>query len=189
MTNLTILIPTIQGREAQFDALVDSLNAQGFTNIVHLKDNKEISIGAKRQLLLDKCETDYFVMIDDDDSVAPNYIARISQALLCTPDCVTYLESVNGNQVACHSNVWNAWGNNKEGFTYVRTPFYKDVLRTDIAKKIGFKDMRYGEDHNFSIRLKQSGLIKTEIFINELMYFYSAPPSLTTLQHKARYGG
>lgn len=184
---LTILIPTITGRETQFEWLVNSIKQQGFDNIISIKDNKEISIGAKRQKLIELCETPYCWMIDDDDFILATAIEKIHKALKCEPDCVTFLESVNGNQIACHSNIWNQWSSNKETYQYVRTPFYKDVLRTDIVKKIGFKDMRFGEDHDFSIRLKQSGLIKTEVFINECMYFYKGE-RLTPQQHKERYG-
>lgn len=185
---LTILVPTVYGREAEFNRLLDNLSAQ-WDNRCELKymiDNKEMSIGRKRHLLLQACETAYFVMIDDDDLVSDDYIASVLQALAQRPDCVCYLESVNGD-IACHSNRFAAWANNRQGYKYVRTPYYKDVLKTAHARQVGFKDMRYGEDHDFSLRLKASGLIKTEVFIDRVMYYYAAP-KLTAKEHKERYG-
>lgn len=192
MIQLAILIPTIVGREKQLSKLIDSLNAQigSYADIaVQIAcDNKELSIGSKRQQLIDNCEAKYCVQIDDDDAVTYNYISTILNAIKSNPDCITYLESVDGNKIACHSNVFDKWANNLCGYQFVRTPFYKDVIRTEVVKAIGFNDLRYGEDHDFSIRLKQSGLIKTEVHINEVMYHYNSPGNMTPKQHKERYG-
>ena len=155
-----------------------------------MKDNKEMSIGEKRHHLLAQCDADYMVMVDDDDMVREDYVQRVLSALESNPDCVGYLEAVNigGMQgIACHSNRYARWGANKDGYDFVRTIFYKDVIRTDIAKHVGFRDMRYGEDYDFSIRLKDSGLLLREVFINEVMYFYQAPV-LNPKQHNERYG-
>lgn len=187
---LSFLIPTIDGRERQYDNLVASIYKQDSkATIVYCKDNKGISIGAKRQILLDNCKTEYFVMVDDDDAIAPDYISKVRAALLSKPDCIGYLEQViidGVKKVACHSNRFSDWGVGK-GYDFYRTIFYKDVIKTEIAKKIGFADMRYGEDYEFSKRLKKSGLLKTEVFINEVMYYYSFK-STNPQQHAERYG-
>lgn len=190
---LTILIPTITGREAQFEELTAHLYNQITTgvDIKYYRDNKELSIGMKRQVLLNNCEAEYFVMIDDDDTTSETFIEDILQALETKPDCVTYQEQINligGTQTANHSNKYEVWGNNHDGYSYTRTPFYKDVIRTNIAKQIGFKDVRYGEDHDFATRLKASGLIKTEVHIDKPMYIYNAPKGLSAREHKLRYG-
>lgn len=149
-----------------------------------------MSIGVKRQHLLDSAKGEYCVMVDDDDMIHHEYINRVLQALQSKPDCVGYLERVlldGKKQIACHSDRWKEWKTKHEGYDYVRTIFYKDVIRTSIAKQIGFKDLRYGEDHDFSVRLKQSGLLKTEVFINEIMYYYTYN-SISPKEHAERYG-
>ena len=194
MKLLSIQIPTILGREAQYEKLFTYLNKQielhPEIEIISLKDNKELTIGKKRQLLLESTEAEYFVQIDDDDSVPEYYIHEVLKALESRPDCVGYLESVimNGQQkIACHSNIFNDWNQNEKGYDYVRTIFCKDIIKTDLAKKIGFSDIRFGEDHDFAKRLKNSKLLIDEYFINKIMYYYSHN-SLTTEQHKQRYG-
>lgn len=191
MGTFSILIPTIVGREQQFQQLTASLRQQDPTvSIMALKDNKELSIGEKRNKLLAACETEYFVMIDDDDSVPAYYLEKVYTALQSKPDCIGYLESVHFNgkeRIACHSNRFADWGENKEGYAFVRTIFYKDAMRTDIARQIGFADLRYGEDHDFARRLKASGLLKTEVFINEIMYHYHGVQQ-SRAQHMKRYG-
>lgn len=189
---LSICIPTIDGREVEYNKLLDNLSAQktDSVEIVTLKDNRQISIGNKRQSLYNMCAGEYAVQIDDDDSVPTDYVSTVLKLLEVSPDCIGYLERVDNKgvyQLACHSNRYLDWGNNKDGYAYTRTIFYKDVIRTDIAKTIGVKDMRYGEDHDFARRLKASGLLKTEVFIEKIMYFYAAP-TLTAATTKERYG-
>lgn len=182
---ISVLIPTITGREELFTTIVNSF--PDYVNVVYCKDNKEMSIGAKRQLLLNNCDTPYFVMLDDDDRLADDYFSIIMPNLKYNPDCVCYLEHISTGKVAIHSNRFSDWGEGN-GYDYYRTPFYKDVLRTDIAKQIGFSDLRFGEDYDFSMRLKQSGLIKNEIFVDKPMYFYNMPVGLTKAQSDKRYG-
>ena len=190
---LAILIPTVAGREMEFESLLALLAPQvehADVQIQYLKDNKEMSIGAKRQALLDACEAEYMVMIDDDDHVPHDYVAKVMEALESPPDCIGYLEQcdIGGRlSIACHSNRYERWQDNYDGYHHVRTIFYKDVIKTSIAKQVGFRDLRYGEDHDFSIRLKQSGLLKNEVFIKEIMYYYSAP-IMTEDQYNLRYG-
>jgi glycosyltransferase involved in cell wall biosynthesis len=189
---LSICIPTIVGREKQYNQLY-SFIAEQCTNdveIVTLKDNRELSIGKKRQSMYEMCTGQYAVQIDDDDTIPADYISTVLKLLAVNPDCVGYLERVEDRGVhllACHSNRYTDWGNNKDGYSYVRTIFYKDVIKTEIAKAVVVKDMRYGEDHDFARRLKASGLLKTEVFIEKIMYFYAAPV-LTAATTKERYG-
>lgn len=190
---LTICIPTIVGRERQFNALIESIQAQAGdypVDILSYCDNKEISIGAKRDILYKEAQGEYVVQFDDDDSCTPDFIPVVFKYLQDRPDCVTYLERVIENgieRISCHSNRFKEWGSHVEGYHYVRTPYFKDVIKTEVCKAVGVADMRYGEDHEFSIRLKASGLIKTEAHIDRVMYVYTANP-LTVKQHAERYG-
>jgi hypothetical protein len=194
---LSICIPTIQGREGQFNALLADLEIQRIAHkryneieIIFERDNKEMPIGAKRNLLYTRARGRYAVQIDDDDSVAPDYIAKVVEALQSNPDCVTYLEHCTMDGVvktARHSNEYKDWADNRYGFDYVRTPFYKDVIRTDMCRRIKFQDIRFAEDHQWARKLKSKRLIRTEVFINEHMYFYTGN-SMTKAEAKERYG-
>lgn len=183
---LSICIPTINGRESQLDSLVtdclyEQLRERPEALILIEKDNKEMSIGAKRQILLERVTMPYFCMIDDDDTVAPDFVKEVLQAIEREqPDCIGYLESIiqpgHIDKLAIHSNRYEEWANNRDGYDYVRTIFCKDVIKTEIALQIGFnKDLRYGEDHDFARRLKASGLLEKEVFLPKIMYYYNAP--------------
>ena len=182
---LSILIPTIVGRETSYVRLANDLISQrakvsdlNEVEIIPVKDNKEISIGLKRQQLIEKAKGEYVVFIDDDDSVNGQYINKIISTLKdFKPDAIGFkIECMidgKGPFMASASNTWQDWAENKGGFKYVRTPYQKTPIKREIALQIGYKDMRYGEDYDYSKRLKESGLIKSESFIDEVMYYYN----------------
>lgn len=181
---LSILIPTITGRETQFARLYTHLNDQlykyGIWNEVEIVsecDDRIMSIGIKRQVLINRSYGEYIVFIDDDDWVPDNYCFALWNVLRNNPetDCIGFLQRCVMDGVvktASISHRWPAWQENKGGYDYVRTPFFPTPMRRSIAVEIGYNDMRFGEDHDFSIRLKASGLIKKEEFIYAEMYFY-----------------
>ena len=55
---------------------------------------------------------------------------------------------------------------------YLRPINHICVIRTEIARQVPYKDITFGEDYDYAIRLAQSGLIKNAAFINEFMYYY-----------------
>lgn len=177
MYKLTIAIPTVVGREDLFNELYTHLKYQAEWNpveVIYLKDNKEISIGAKRQKLLDMAKGEYVVFIDDDDWVVDSYVQDILEAIEQKPDSIGFDILCSGTEgtLASASNKWQDWSDNKGGYDYVRTPYQKTPIKIEIAREIGYKDIRFGEDYDYSKRLKQSGLIKSEVYIPKILYHY-----------------
>ncbi len=173
---LSILIPTTESRREMFGNLMLHLNniITDEIEIISICDNKEMSIGAKRQKQLEMAKGEYVTSIDSDDWVPSYYIDRILGAIKTKPDCIGFLINCKGTPgvTASASNKWNAWGDNVGGFDYVRTIYHKNPIKRSIALQIGYKDLRFAEDHDYSLRLKQSGLLQSEEFINEVMYEY-----------------
>ena len=189
-TKLSILIPTVVGRELFYDKLRSEIEKQIFPSelveIITIKDNKEITIGEKRNNLYALAMGLYSVQIDDDDMVPPDYVERVLKATELNPDCIGYNESVmwNGEDLGL-SNISlrnKKWDDNKHGYRFVRTPFFKVPIRTDIARSVKFKHIRFGEDHDWSVRLYPQ--LKTEVFIPETMYLYSYVQG----DNKTKYG-
>src|SRR6185436_2002644 len=99
---LSILIPTVVGREEQLEKLLAELYRQRiqleFPNVVQFqikKDNKEMTVGEKRNILYQESIGLYSFMPDDDDGIAPDFIQRVLKAIEQNPDCVTYYEHVD----------------------------------------------------------------------------------------------
>lgn len=186
---LSILIRTIVGREDKFNMLLHTLNCQtyieGEVEFLIEKDNKELSTGLKAQKLIERAKGEYVVFIDDDDIVNTEYIPKILEAIKSKPDCVGILVECHNlpGRTAAVSNRYDKWESNKDGFDYVRTIHHLCPIKREIALQIGYKDIRCGEDADYSLRLKQSGLLKTEVFINEVMYHYLYVPAPSNLKY------
>jgi glycosyltransferase involved in cell wall biosynthesis len=135
-------------------------------------DNGSISVGKKRQNLLDRSQGDYLAFIDDDDRVSSSYLSRISEALQDSPDCVGMqgIVTFDGkrSELFEHSIRHPKW--ERRCGVYYRYPNHLNPVRRDLALKVGFKDLRVGEDFDYSNRLRP--LISTEYFIHEPIYFY-----------------
>lgn len=184
---LSILICTIEDRKDKFYELYKKLQKQSFqafclygmrSEILFECDNKQISIGAKRQKLLERAIGNHIAFIDDDDDVNDNYIGNIIYTLVNNLSCDSIGFKIECNiegkkETAIASNKYSDWCDNKDGFRYCRTPYHKTPIKRNIALQIGYKDMRFGEDYDYSKRLKESGLIKNESQINEVMYYYN----------------
>jgi glycosyltransferase involved in cell wall biosynthesis len=185
---LSILIATIHERKEQFDMLYDHLHLQSTSEveILSLADNKEISIGMKRQRLLEMGKGDYVVFIDDDDWVADNYIPAILAACTYHPDCIGFKIncSINGETKSAIASLrYRTWGDQIDGFDYVRSIYHKTPVKRTLALQIGFKDQRYGEDHDYSKRLQP--LLHTEQFIDQVLYYYRYS---NAVPHNIKYG-
>lgn len=195
MIKLTVCFPTIVGREKEFEYIfnkignqVRDLNLTEEIDSVLFKDNKEISIGAKRDSIYKNCKGLFSVQIDDDDDVSDDFIESIYKAITQNPDadCIGYLERVIMDGVTKYSkisNQFNDWATTPSG--YERTPFFKVPIKTKLCQQIGVADMRFGEDHDFAKRIKP--LLHNEVFIDKALYYYTGN-SLTAEQHRERYG-
>ncbi len=202
---LSILIPTVVGRDNQFNKLIYRLNylcenatnkIGRFTNrkdydkgcavyvgkpggheveIMYYRDDKSITIGEKREELYKMATGLFSWMPDDDDDCSDNAIQLILEAIKSNPEipCITFREKcmMNGEYKSSnHSIKYEKWQDNFDGYDYVRCPFYKDVIRTDIAKSVPFPHIRYNEDEQWSMVIKP--LLTNEIHIEEELYYY-----------------
>jgi hypothetical protein len=210
---LSILIPTVNDRKSDLERLVGrllwqcQLNWPGeyfgfvsgdrspsfhgvkgkFIEIIYCPDDREMTIGEKRELLYKRANGLYSWQIDDDDDISDNALNMIAKAMAEGPDCITYLEhcTINGKQyLSNHSLQYQDWADNQDGYDFVRTPYMKDVIKTGIARKVLIDHVRYGEDHIWSRALKP--FLKTEVHIDQVIYLYqhTSKPE----DHGRRYG-
>jgi len=174
---LSICLATVESRAKLFALLHGELMVKTSGKPVELVvycDNKEISIGKKRQELMERATGDYVVFIDDDDWVAPTYVDDILQALTTKPDCVGFeIEcTTNGRdkQSAIASMRYKRWSDNLDGYRFNRSTYHKTPIRRDLALKVGFPNLRYAEDKYFSEGIIK--LVETEVFIPKVLYYY-----------------
>lgn len=190
---LSILIPTVNDRAEQFHQLLTFIQGQihdhhllDVVEVKHLKDNKEMTIGEKRNKLYRMAEGEYSWQLDDDDWIHYEAIPLIIDALRDEPDCVGFKElcifdgrRVESSNFSMH---YPGWLDNYDGFNHVRTPFFKTPIKTRLCLQSPAPHIRFGEDHEFSKMIKP--LLKKEAYIDEFVYIYrhNATP------HNQRYG-
>lgn len=208
---LSILIPTVVGREKQLTNLLEIISKQyKFDNatasenmkiigmhgkevqVYYYKDNKEITIGEKRTKLYQIADGVYSWQIDDDDEISDNAIALVLDTIKMNlnVDVVSFEEFIDMDgkiMKSNHTNIYAAWQGDgskllSDGFHFHRTIFFKDVIRTELAKSVPIESCRFGEDNLYADALKP--FIQSEIHLSEQIYKYIHRSS----DHNERYG-
>jgi hypothetical protein len=180
---LSILVPYIRKHDAFFNNLKFILYAQMLPyegQIELLWDDHEYdTIGAKRNRLKEKAQGEFLVFFDADDKPSASYIKWLMEAIESNCDCASLrgLYSVDGKEdgVFEHSIKYTEWRTNPPGseIKYIRTPNHISLIRSSIAKQFDFPDSSWAEDHHWSKQIHASGLIKTEFYIPEIIYYYN----------------
>lgn len=181
-TILSILIPTIEGREDFYNRLQTELvrqvakyNLIGKIQILKSKDKKaEHSIGWKRNLLLQNCDGEYFMFIDDDDMICEDALPLIINLLNNKPDVITLDGTLTTDgkypKKFIHSLAYDDWF--EKAGVYYRPPNHLNPMKTSIGKQFQFPDISQGEDKDWSMQIQKSGLLKNEFSIGKTYYFY-----------------
>lgn len=180
-TLLSICVCSIGSRTSYLNRLLSVLQPQFCPQVEFLLsvDHGQQSIGAKRQIMLERAVGEFIVFLDDDDLVPAHYIRRVLAAINSNraADCVTYLSTRFDDGVFeanCSYSLKNARNDTHhyvDGIkTYLRFPYHVTPIRTSIARKIGFMGLNFREDTVFAEAVKP--LLKTEVFIPEVLYEY-----------------
>jgi glycosyltransferase involved in cell wall biosynthesis len=164
----SILIPTIPGRELKLQTLIRTIHElhQSICPTLRIDinvyfDNRELSIGAKRQALLQGAKGKYMSFIDDDDLVLPPYFEDAAACIAQEFD-VCRLRGKIGDYTFTHSIVTKLDSKMAEGDVFTRPPNHLNVILTDVAKCVQFGDAFRGEDFDWAIKLSKTGYLKSE---------------------------
>lgn len=165
---LSILICTLANRQEMLSLLLEILIPQmtGETEILMCEDNGEISVGLKRQKLIQEASGYYVCFVDDDDMVTKDYIPKILTALQTNPDTcgVEGIMTTDGKDPKkfIHSMRYDHWY--EENNIYYRGPHHINPTRKDLVLKTGYNDLRFAEDHDFAKRIYD--LLNSEVYID-----------------------
>lgn len=170
------MIPTLTERKQFLDRLLQVLAPQCLHTVVKIltaEDNREKSIGEKRNYLIDNSKTDYSVFVDDDDTVSADYVDQILIGITKGVDVVSFrgvITSQGRNPQQFIHKIGFVY--EQKGNVYFRPPNHLNPMKTEYIKQIRFPETSFGEDADFAKRLADSGLLKTEHFIDKPIYFY-----------------
>lgn len=166
--HLSILIPTIPGREASLQSLLRSIsekiqrNAPDMTYKIDIAfDNCETSIGLKRQSLLKGATGRYTAFIDDDDDITDEYIQDTWACIQGGYDVMRLRGSI-GPYTFTHSLEFPLTSPMAIGEVFVRPPNHLNPMLSDIGKLIPFKNAVRGEDLDWTVSLSKSGFLTRE---------------------------
>lgn len=197
MTKLSILIPTTPERKPFLDKLFVQFEDQlspfslrvGSYSIVRyackedveilvFPDNKQSSVGAKRNAILSEAKGEYIASVDSDDRISNNYFKLLFEGIEKGVDCCSLkgviTEDGKNPLIFEHSIKYKEYKTNPEGMPvrYERYPNHLNCIKASIAKQFKFPDKNHSEDTEWATQIFNSGLIKTEHYIDEIIYYY-----------------
>lgn len=180
---LSILIPNLNSRAYWLERIMYNLNWQiaqctepDQVEILVLKDDGEETTGAKSNKLMDMATGIAIARVDDDDMVCDQYIQKGLDFANSDKDVasLTGLYFLNGvyDRPFFHSIQYEKWWHDMNA--YYRCNNHLNFVKRDLVKHIRYQDKTVGEDGNWSMDIKNAGVLKTEYEIRECLYLYYA---------------
>jgi glycosyltransferase involved in cell wall biosynthesis len=190
---LSILICTVPSRAKKFlPAILSQLEPQlqGLTivELLYIGDNKLMTVGEKRNALVNMARGKYVVFVDDDDRIAPNYVQRLIDGIVyrdeanIEPDCVCFNAqiAINGGKPV---DVYYSKNNKRDIDTktaYLRIPNHLMCVKRSIAIETPYMAVSRGEDSQYAKRLLPK--LKVEHLLGDTLYFYDFNSQTTETQ-------
>lgn len=175
---LSILICSMGKRKSLLDRLLNCIRPQ-LTKEVEViidTDDGELTIGAKRNALIDSAVGEYVAFIDDDDLVSDDYVSKILNALESKPDSCGFqaIITTNGGNAkpVYYSMKYTKWIDEPDA--YYRSTQHLSPIKREITTKVRYPDTSFCEDRIYSEDLHV--WIETEVIIHGAIYFYDYIP-------------
>jgi hypothetical protein len=196
---LSILIPHLpHERASEFARLMDLLLPQLTAEVevvVNDAPRGGKSVAQKRNELLRGAEGDYICFVDDDDTVANDYVARILEASRLETDCITFnlvylgAGSIPRLRVMQWGLSWQKLNTGRplqvfvpglnqqftgDGVEYRCDWSHLCPVKRSIALQVPFEDSLHGEDLMWLSRAHH--LVQSSTHIDQILYYYIRRP-------------
>jgi len=192
MIDLSILVCSVHTRYNTFapkiqKELYSQLNSLSPADadrveIIVLTDNKQMMLGHKRNVMVNMAQGKYIAFVDDDDRLAPDYIAELLKATATDADCIVFKAEVSLNgeppMICDYSKDHKRDYNHKSG--YFRIPNHICCVKREVSLKSSFPHLLYGEDAGYGKVLLPH--LKTEHKIDKVLYYYDYNAETTETQ-------
>lgn len=161
---LSVLIPTIPARKDLLDSLWDDLWKQnnelnwghpmlGLVEFLIDDDRRfldgGLSIGKKRQKLVEMASGKYLCFLDDDEIIAPNYLETLVRLCNEDKDVCTFRNLTKLDNFWTVVDMSLSHTENEQATPNAivkRRPWHICPVRSEFAKRYEFEDSNYGED-------------------------------------------
>lgn len=189
---LSILVLTVPRRLEVFyvklmKELIKQTEGKDDVEVLTLFDNKQRTVGQKRNDILNLAQGEYVVFIDDDDRIAEDYVSSILDCLYKNPDvdCVGFYGVLKKNDDPEIIGKFTMDYRKVNEYIYennikllTNMPCHICVYRSVIAKKYKFPSQNFGEDSAWAIQTYND--IKQMITIPKILYYYDAMYAYTS---------
>ena len=181
---LSILIPTVAHRRGLCLRVLNSLNEQcklyapgQLVEILLYLDEQEITIGEKRNKLIELARGKYVSFIDDDDFISALYVKSILDVCSNNTDAIAFrqlrlrLDKMESDIYEFRHDVPTT---NDEWYNGVYKRYLSHLcpIKREIANKIKMKHLSKAEDTYWTNDIMNSGLVKTCTYIDRILYTY-----------------
>lgn len=195
---LSICIPSIPNRmrvylEPLYAKLLAQIGDQKDIEVISLVDNKMMSIGRKKSMLISMATGKYVCIIDDDDDVVSDYVSTmrgiIDDEMNADVICYNQEANINGRTWIVKTNLDHNRAHpfdqlevdgNGNTIPCKRPPWQWCAWKTSLAKTVPFGDSNWGEDATFTHDLLEKA--KTQFVIDKVMCIYRWSPQVTETQ-------
>jgi glycosyltransferase involved in cell wall biosynthesis len=165
---ISVIIPTLPDRQNKFNYMVGRVLKQFPQAEILTDDDITKTIGQKRGELLLRATQDYVIQLDDDDNISDDMFETLFKAIKDgnEPDVVCFYEEdyhcgeKKGKVgLGMHTPGIPDWG-----------ILPRNLVKTKIARKVGFYDVNNQEDMMFGFELL--AFVKNSYKIDKTLYFY-----------------
>lgn len=189
MILLSILICTIPERKERFDKLLNELmrqkeifdtyhNTIGRVEILANKDKRfldgGLSIGKKRQALVQDAEGKYLCFLDDDEDISPDYLETLMRLCNMDADVVTFRAMVKLSNFWALVDMQLVHKFNDQAspdYTVRRCAWHMCPIKSVYAKMFQFADINNAEDYIWMEQV--TACCSTEAHTNRILYQYN----------------
>lgn len=176
MYKLSILIPHIRSYDVYYSRLRAVLDPQltDECQVIVMIDEGQMSIGKKRNWLLNKASGEYVCFIDSDDLVSDDYIKLVFEGISKGVDCCSlrgmYYEDGKEIKPFIHSLKYDAYSEDEKYF--YRFPNHLNTLKASIAKNFSFPEKNHGEDTDWATKIHKAKVLRSQHMITPVIYHY-----------------
>lgn len=179
---LSILIPTLFSRIKHLTNLLEEINYQIQSKpvqVLWIGDNRSMTIGEKRNQLLDNAKGEWICYVDDDDTISENYIDVLLKAIDDNPDktviCFRGTQNTDGHQDLPFQYNVNFGRNHKKMIDSQR---WKVLLPDHLCCwnkskiTVRFPNKGLGEDKDWAGKMAFTYTPEDQVLLEDYLYHY-----------------
>lgn len=181
----TVLVTTLAQRAERLRELLELLLPQtepydDRVRVLAYCNRGERPLAAVRQALVEAATSDYVSFVDDDDRVPTYHVDEVMNVLPHGRDVVGWQLQcyVDGEPLkpTFHSLRYSGWYDDVTG--YYRDVSHLNPIRRELALRADFRRGDPPEDVSWVEQVRS--LVRTESYVDRVMYFYYSSPSDST---------